>query len=475
MNPKERSIYLLNPRDYPPELIAVAFAKTSRSPDTFREIAEELNETSSSRFHEKWVVGYGHASVAEHAVLHLALENVSRLAVETIESNRLASYTEKSTRYQKWDADSFYTPEEILESSFIELYRNTAEKLFEAYEKVQGPSRSVIASQFPRRSEETLDQWDRRIRSRYIDACRFLLPSASLANVGMTINARMLEHALCKMFTHPLEEVRAIGEEIKRTALDEVPTLLKYTGASAYQCSVRENLCCIPLPEKSSPDQMVQLLDFDSNAEERVLAAALYDYSTEPFESALRYVRSRDKEGKTDLANKLLAGRGKHDAPPRALEYAAYTFEVVLDQGAYFELKRHRIMTQTPQPLTAAAGFAVPRLLVEAGEEDHYRQVMERTAEVVDTISSWNSHAAAYLIPNGFNRRVLMTLNLRELYHLCELRAASNAHFSIRRIAYRMVELVRRVHPLLAGYIRLPEGESWESIENRGLADNGLS
>ena len=37
------------------------------------------------KFHEKWVVGYGHASVAEHAVLHIAFENVSRLAIESIE------------------------------------------------------------------------------------------------------------------------------------------------------------------------------------------------------------------------------------------------------------------------------------------------------------------------------------------------------------------------------------------------------
>jgi thymidylate synthase ThyX len=52
-------------------------------------------------------------SVAEHAVLHLALENVSRLAIETIEANRLASYTEKSTRYQLWDEDAFYLPDEL--------------------------------------------------------------------------------------------------------------------------------------------------------------------------------------------------------------------------------------------------------------------------------------------------------------------------------------------------------------------------
>ena len=100
----ERKVYLLNPKNLTPETIAVTFAKTSRSPLSFAEIADELTSEKSAAFHEKWVVGYGHSSVAEHAVLHIAMENVSRLAVETIEGNRLASYTEKSTRYQEWSA-----------------------------------------------------------------------------------------------------------------------------------------------------------------------------------------------------------------------------------------------------------------------------------------------------------------------------------------------------------------------------------
>ena len=109
----EREIYLLSPRALSPETIAVAFAKTSRAPESFREIAAELSDEQSAKFHEKWVVGYGHASVAEHAVLHFAFENVSRIAIETIESSRLASYTEKSTRYQKWGQADFTIPPEL--------------------------------------------------------------------------------------------------------------------------------------------------------------------------------------------------------------------------------------------------------------------------------------------------------------------------------------------------------------------------
>src|SRR5512140_538812 len=129
----ERQIYLLSPRELSPETIAVAFAKTSRSPESFREIAAGLNDEKSAKFHEKWVVGYGHASVAEHAVLHIAFENISRLAIECIESNRLASYTEKSTRYQKWSTDNFFIPPELDDNPLRAEYIAVCRKLFETY------------------------------------------------------------------------------------------------------------------------------------------------------------------------------------------------------------------------------------------------------------------------------------------------------------------------------------------------------
>ena len=86
---------------------------TSRVPDPFDVIAQRVSEEKAADFHERWVLGYGHASVAEHAVVHLAIENISRLACDGLEDNRLASYTEKSSRYQVIDADCFHTPAEL--------------------------------------------------------------------------------------------------------------------------------------------------------------------------------------------------------------------------------------------------------------------------------------------------------------------------------------------------------------------------
>ncbi len=463
----KREIYLLRPEELNPETIAVAFAKTSRSPLSFREIAAELTDEKSAEFHERWVVGYGHASVAEHAVLHLALENVSRLAIECIESNRLASYTEKSTRYQKWDRQGYFVPPEVQDGSIEKTYRHTCDLLFDTYMQSLKPVKEVVASAHPRAKGESEEHWDVRIRSRYIDACRFLLPAASLANVGMTANARVLEHALRKMLSHPLREVQEIGEQVKEVSRGETPTLVKYAERVPYfeetGADFSKRATALPVEPIAG---MLELVDYDPEAELRILAAALYAAGGASFATVMKTVREMDGDKQKELADALLGRLDRFDAPVRELEHAYYTFDATLDQGAYFELKRHRMMTQTPQRLRADLGYAVPRLFVDAGFEAPYRKAMEQAAEAFNQLAAWNPHVAAYLVPNGFNRRALMTMNLRELYHFCELRAEDNAHFSIRRIALRMAEMIRGVHPLLGGYLRLPQGADWREIEN---------
>jgi thymidylate synthase ThyX len=124
------------------------------------------------------------------------------------------------------------------------------------------------------------------------------------------------------------------------------------------------------------------------------------------------------------------------------------------------------MMTQTPQMLTTRLGYAIPRLITEAGFGSEYEATMDAAAMTYEKLHSFNPQVAQYVVPNGYNRRVLAQFNLREAYHFCQLRAASNAHFSIRRIAYRINEELRRVHPALTKFMRLPD-ETWQSIEEK--------
>jgi thymidylate synthase ThyX len=469
-----RQIYLLSPKELSPETIAVAFAKTSRSPESFREIAAELSDEKSARFHEKWVVGYGHASVAEHAVLHIAIENVSRLAVECLESNRLASYTEKSTRYQKWDAQAFFVPPELDGHPLLDTYRRTCKLLFQTYLDSLQPLRALIERQSTRREQETDEAYDRRIRSQYVDSCRFLLPASSLANLGMTANARVLEHAIGKMLSHPLAEVRQIGAEVKSVAQAEAPTLVKYAETIPYLVETGQAFSHDPrgtgAKEKTEHAQIdadwCRLIDFDPDGEIKVLAAVLFRFGQIPYTHALEMVRSATPTKRLSLAESLLGRMGEHDTPLRELEYTSYTFDLVLDQGGYAEFKRHRMMTQTPQTLTARLGYAVPHRFAQAGFEPRYRSAMEAAAQAYEELANWNPQVAAYIVPNGFNRRVLFSMNLREAFAFCQLRSATQAHFSMQRVAGRVAEEIRHVHPLLAKYMSLPE-EPWKDVESQ--------
>ncbi|MGQ9832477.1 MAG: FAD-dependent thymidylate synthase [Candidatus Villigracilaceae bacterium] len=460
-----RQIYLLSAREFSPETIAVAFAKTSRSPQSFRQIAAELSEEKSARFHERWVVGYGHASVAEHAVLHIAFENISRVAIECIESNRLASYTEKSTRYQKWGSDDFAVPPELEGHPLHSAYLKSVRHLFQAYTDSLAAVREVVMRQTSRRPDEDEETFERRIRSSYVDACRFLLPAAALANVGMTANARVLENAIRKMLSHPLAEVHQIGEEVKSITGLEAPTLVKYANETAYLKETPALLTAENSGHHPSPDWCT-LIDYDHDGEKKVLAAALYRFSGLPYAQALATVQTYPRPALVKLAESLLGRLGEHDIPLRELEYCTYTFELVMDQGAYAEFKRHRMMTQTPQALTTRLGYATPRLITEAGFRSRYEAAMETAAEMYEKLFAYHPLVAQYIVPNACYRRVLAQFNLREAWHFCQLRAAPNAHFSIRRVAQRVYEQIAQVHPLLARYMRLP-AESWQEIQAR--------
>ena len=462
----EREIYLLSPRALSPETIAVAFAKTSRSPESFRAIAAQLSDEKSAQFHEKWVVGYGHASVAEHAVLHIAFENVSRLAIESIEGNRLASYTEKSTRYQRWGLHDFILPPELEDHPLCNEYVETIRLLFRTYADSLEPVRALVFERFPRRENEKEEAWDRRIRSKYVDVCRFILPAASLANVGMTANARVFENVIRKMLSHELAEVRQIGAQVKEVALGETPTLVKYADAVPYLVETCQEIRELGIRVWNDGSQdWCRLVDYDKGGETKVLAAAIYRFGEMGFGDAIAYVESLNAEKKARLAEALLGRLGKFDVPLRELEYSTYTFDLVMDQGAYAEFKRHRMMTQTPQKLTTRLGYTIPRLISEAGFDSQYGAAMSAAGQMFEKLYQEDPSLAQYVVPNGFNRRVLAQFNLREAYAFCQLRSAANAHFSIRRIAQRIYEEMARVHPLLTKYMKLHE-ETWQGVED---------
>ncbi|HNW14066.1 MAG TPA: FAD-dependent thymidylate synthase, partial [Anaerolineaceae bacterium] len=94
-----------------------------------------------------------------------------------------------------------------------------------------------------------------------------------------------------------------------------------------------------------------------------------------------------------------------------------------------------------------------------------YCAAMDKAREVYEQLAAFNPDVAAYIVPNGFNRRVLLHLNLRSLVHFIRLRSAPNAHFSVRRVAQRMAEEISAHFPELSPLLGRNENETSKNIE----------
>ena len=459
----KRRVYPLDAHNLTEEQIAVAFAMTSRRPEPFDEIAEQVSQEKAADFHERWVLGYGHASVAEHAVVHLALENLSRLACDVLEDNRLASYTEKSSRYQVLEKGSYYFPKELqAESELADKYRFACDELFDLYSRLIDGTIDYLKTIYPQREKERDNAYALRLRREATDTCRSVLPASTLTNVGITSNARVLEHAISKLMSGTLIEEREVGLEIREQSRTITPTLIKYAEENTYLKSVAQNKWSDNESRSAAAKQgpldspvTASLVSWDENAESKLATALLYSRSSETYSQVSNRVGSMSDGDIDAVISSSLVDIGDHDAPAREFEMINYTFEFLMDYGAYREYKRHRMQSYIPQVLTVQNGYRNLELIEKSGLKSVYEETLGRVDQVYTDVASWSPNVAQYLVTHGHYCRILAQMNLRECYHLFKLRSADLAHFSIREPILEALKIVVEIHPRLFKHIQL--------------------
>ena len=138
-----------------------------------------------------------------------------------------------------------------------------------------------------------------------------------------------------------------------------------------------------------------------------------------------------------------------------------YTFEMVMDYGAYREFKRHRMQSYVPQPLTVAHGTLVPALITRAGLQTRFDQAVQEAEEGFWKLRESHPTVAPYLVTHAHKRRILTKVNARECFHLFKLRTQGQAHFSIRQAMDKALKLAVDAHPWLFRYLPLRKHPDW--------------
>ncbi|MSP37264.1 MAG: thymidylate synthase [Deltaproteobacteria bacterium] len=437
-------------------------------------------------FFERVLVGYGDDSVAQLGGAHIACENISNVAAKLLEDARIGiAPLEKSTRYVRFDQKDgagnylFYREPKIMASRHRDAYLEVMNLLFETYSKQMEPMLDHVAKSLPieqlevrdpvsgkglsyadAAKDERLKRWAETayratVRAQACDVLRSYLPAATLTNVGMFGIGQAFEYLVSKLYSHELSEAQALGAAIHGELNQLIPSFVKRAQRNDFLVATTAAAKALAARATTSTPivthEPVNLVDYDLQAEEKVIAAILYGQARQPLEQLRKIAATLSQsERQTILQEYFSKRRHRRDKLSRAFENVYYTFDILGNLGLYRDLHRHRILTQERQDFTTVHGYDTPPEIEEGGFKSEFDHCMKRTAELYEQIYCDLPCEAQYVVPFAYKIRWYMKMNLREAVHMCELRTMPQGHPDYRFICQEMWRKIQSVHPALA-------------------------
>ncbi len=475
-----------------PEVLAYAMAKYSRSALSLKESLSEISAQRAEQFLNTFYFAYGHRSIADLAHLAFAVERLSLLAAIVLVDEQRWDGQERSTRYQDFEKSGWYTPA-FADAAGREAYTAAVTALFASYRQVSDGVFQSLAGSVPRPEAMKQEAFDRTLRARAFDVARYLLPLATITSVGQIVNARTLETQVSRLLSHPLAEVRELGERLREAAAGTAwnpsektlaafakkaaaanpelgfeaeallgrqvrvaPTLVKYAKPNVYAMGTADTLAQaaaeLMAGEPIAEAPLVDLLDSPDPLEVELATSLLYSACHYPYRQLRDHVRALSAAQRDELIDLGVRDRGRHDELLRAFSAGqALRFDILMDIGGFRDMHRHRRCVQLIQEFTPLHGYEVPIGLEEAGLIEIYRSAMD----AAHAASAQAGSAAPYLLPLGTRVRAMFKMDFAEALYIAELRSAPQGHFSYRRVAWEMYQAVARQHPTLARHFRM--------------------
>jgi thymidylate synthase ThyX len=350
------------------------------------------------------------------------------------------------------------------------------------------------------------EAYERTLKARAFDVARYLLPLATNTSLGQIVNARTLETQVSRLLSHPIAEVRELGQRLREAAtgpawnvhakagqefvakladpelvaeaanlltreVRTAPTLVKYAEPNEYLIKTRtaieamaiELLNGIPI----APSPVVDLVERTETLEVELAATLIYWGSDYPYRQVRDLVASLPAARVNEIIECGLRHRGKYDEALRAFHAgAALRFDILMDIGGFRDMHRHRRCVQIKQGFTSIHGFETPHEgdaagLAEAGIVDDFEATINSayaaSARIAAGSAPEGSLSALYLLPLATRIRCLFKMDFAEAQYISELRSGPAGHFSYRRVAWEMYRQIERQHPALAKHIRVTD------------------
>ena len=462
-------------------------SRYSRSSKSMRRIfLDEFykNPERGEKFYDKVLVEYGDDSVAELGLVQVAIENISNIAVKTIEDRRIGlSYLEKSTRYVRFDkkvnGSWLYYKDPKIMSKYDKIYCYSCDLAFETYSKLLDPMISYLKETKPiddmpfkdsisnkevkfsmLKEEEDIKAaekvYEASIKASALDILRFLLPASTLTNLAIAGNARAFEYLLSILYASELDEEKRIADMLYDELNNYLPAFLKRVkgkhGLELQDYIKRTREDCVKIVSKYvkgnySNNSNVRLVDYDEDAEVKVVAAILYQYSNVSLNECLMIAKGLNDIQRQEVINTYIKHRkNRRHRVGRAFEVAYYTFDLTTNFGIFRDLHRHRILTLERQLLNTNLGYEMPEEFNAINASKEFKECMEASKEAYDAIAKDYPYQAQYAVAFAYRYNYFIKLNLREAYHMIELRTSKQGHPYYRRVAQEMYKQIYSIH-----------------------------
>lgn len=419
-----------------PAVQATVLAKYSRSPLSARQIVATLTEEEADKFQDKWVISFSHSSVAELASIPICFEGVSIVASKFLESFQRPGYSEKSTRYQVFNRDSFITPPGAPDSM-----KQFASRFYDAYEHLYPKVIKRIAVILGKDPSDPKVQEDRLVKARAFDNIRYLLPAGTGTNLAWVGNPRDARYLISAARGHTNPEIRALGDATAAAINELCPVFTRDAEADSFDPPIHS---LGQLSDKFSwiwPNWYVDLHKPHLLPEPNLVQKS--------FESTIA-----DRHGLSWNAFSQLMESRKKRAVPKVFRTIRMSFDIMMDYGAFRDLQRHRRCEQYVEPLSPGYGYDIPDDIHGSGLEGEYKRAMETIQDYDDEKVIHDPDLMQYMTPLGYLHRSIFDMDAQQIYYVTELRTQPQGHISYRRVAYEIYKVAAERYPEIFQWCR---------------------
>ncbi len=409
-----------------PEHLAMIQAFYSRSHISIIDRLEELGQ-SEEEIEAKlklYYVGYGHSAIGDCANTLVSFENVSILAAKVIQDDQLYNGTETSTRFMDFSENMPISPIQSLDTlqeESMEFYSKIKKDLLQHFIQTENPSN---------------DKEVKALSAKTFDIVRSLLPAGVRTKLSWNTSLRKVYERLAELHYHPLEEVRELASITLAEAIEKYPnsvTNIRYSDSKIDYLNKYATKLHYSFNDKQICDQLQKHDDYYA------CSASIDEFDYLSLEEYL------------DLLNDIPDDCEIPKALSGPFEFRFYFF---LDYGSFRDIQRHRNgLVRLP---IHCIDYGFHQWYLNSFPVHLRDRVIHHLAHVEHILKSYSDSNVKsdfdkaqlqYYVPLGYRVPVSLVYRLPEAVYVARLRSSSTVHPTLRDIAIRMIDSIKKIVP----------------------------